>query len=113
MNNNKPMLDRAQELKRKWNPDQPKGMKPDPLKPLVKSYLVSVAKNVGLDVSSGSLEVDACFDHIESLEKERGSSFAKDCATCKLSIVLDDSYDQTESDKSHVNLDEGSCSTFF
>ena len=88
-------------------------MKPDPLKPLVKSYLVSVAKNVGLDVSSGSLEVDACFDHIESLEKERGSSFAKDCATCKLSIVLDDSYDQTESGKSHVNLDEGSCSTFF
>ena len=53
------------------------------------------------------------FEHMEYVEKETGSSFSNDCATCKLSIVLDDSYDQTESDKSHVNLDEGSCSTFF
>ena len=46
-----------------------------PNKAIVNSDLVSIAKTIGLDASSGSLETGASLDLLVSLEKERETSF--------------------------------------
>ena len=68
-------MGRAQEIKRKLSPEQTKGKKMLPNKAIVNSDLVSIAKTIGLDASSGSLEIGASLDHLVSLKKREGSLF--------------------------------------
>ena len=65
-------MGRAQEIKRNLSPEQTKGKKLLSNKAIVNSDLVSIAKTIGLDASSGSLEIGASLDHLVSLKKERG-----------------------------------------
>ena len=68
-------MGRAQEIKRKLCPEQTNGKKMLPTQASVNSDLISIAKTIGLDASSGSLETGASLDLLVSLEKERETSF--------------------------------------
>ena len=72
LDDNRPIMGRAQEIKRNLSPEQTKGKKLLSNKAVVNSDLVPIAKTIGLDASSGSLETRASLDHLVSLEKERG-----------------------------------------
>ena len=50
------MLDRAQEVKRKWDPEPSKGKKISTTKTLARDDFISVAKVVNISVLEGSLE---------------------------------------------------------
>ena len=89
-------MGRAQEIKSNLNPEQTKGKKMLPNKAIVNSNLVSIAKTIGLDASSGCLETRASLDHLVSLEKERGASFSNDCPTCTRHDVLESGKEQDE-----------------
>ena len=56
LHNNKPMLDSAQEVKRKWDPEPSKGKKISTTKTLARDDFISVAKVVNISVLEGSLE---------------------------------------------------------
>ena len=104
-------MGRAQEIKRKLCPEQTKGKKMLPNKAIVNSDLVSIAKTIGLDASSGSLEIGASLDLLVSLEKERETSFSNDCPTCTRCGVLESDKEQDEIGQSQVVQAEGACST--
>ena len=89
-------MGRAQEIKRKLSPEQTKGKKMLPNKAIVNSDLVSIAKTIGLDASSGSLEIGASLDHLVSLKKEREASFSNDYPTCTRHDVLESGKEQEE-----------------
>ena len=50
------MLDRAQEVKRKWDPEPSKGKKISTTKTLARDDFIYVAKVVNISVLEGSLE---------------------------------------------------------
>jgi len=77
MNDDRPVMEKAQEFKKKWSPDQHKGKKLFPPKVFDKSALVCVANTVGLKFSGRSLAIESCLDNMENMEKVRGSSFSK------------------------------------
>ena len=105
-------MGRAQEIKRKLCPEQTKGKKMLPNKAIVNSDLVSIAKTIGLDASSGSLEIGASLDHLVNLKKrEREASFSNDCPTCTKHGVLESGKEQDEIGQSQVVQAEGACST--
>ena len=96
LDDNRPIMGRAQEIKRNLSPKQTKGKKLLSNKAIVNSDLVPIAKTIGLDASSGSLETRASLDHLVSLEKERGASFSNDCPTCTRHDVLESGKEQDE-----------------
>ena len=96
MNDDRPVMEKAQEFKKKWSPDQHKGKKLFPPKVFDKSALVCVANTVGLKFSGRSLAIESCLDNMENMEKVRGSSFSKSCTTCNLNGTLDVEMVQTE-----------------
>jgi len=112
MNDDRPVMDKAQEFKKKWSPDQHKGKKLFPPKAFDKFALVCVAKTVGLKVSSRSLAVESCLDNMENMEKVRGSSFSKSCTTCNLNGTLDVEMVQTGIGQSQNGHLDNSVLTF-
>lgn len=68
-------------------------------------------KNVGLDVSTGSMNDDSCFAHLEDVEKEGDVSFSADCSACRLSLEQAQIVKQTWVGQPHSELVEVSSLT--
>lgn len=82
LDNNKPMMEKAIEVKRKWNLEDRAGTNKNP-KPS-KTHLLSIAKDIGLDVLDGNPSV---VDKMIELDCSRTPASKKVCSHDKCDIA--------------------------
>lgn len=84
LGNDKTMLERAQELKKKANMDIPKGNLRIPA--IKTSSLISVAADIGIVGVDGNPSMSCVLDNIVSIDNDRCTAYTK---VCKLSSCKD------------------------
>ena len=80
-NDGRSVLEKAQEIKRKWYEGDGKGTKPTPTS-ISSSDLSNVANAIGISNKDGSPVRDTHVAHFESEELCRGICFSESCSSC-------------------------------